>query len=252
MKSSICKTAQSCTRLSLLLLIPPFISLLVSCESNTQPNHAPTNTTEINIEKPEIDLAKPLVVSKNPKDLALCKAIDQTIDSSAFANARWGVIAIGLKNGRVACARDAQKLFNPASILKLLTSIVALDKLGSEFTVKTSLLAKDKIEQGTLKGNLILYGRGAPDFDDSSIAKLVSDLKKKGLNSIEGDIIGDESYFKGDGLGDGWTWNAAQWYYGAAASALSVNRNQITVSVQKGAPKSDSRFVELSGRGKRN
>jgi D-alanyl-D-alanine carboxypeptidase/D-alanyl-D-alanine-endopeptidase (penicillin-binding protein 4) len=67
------------------------------------------------------------------------------------------------------------------------------------------------------------------------------------LKSIKGDIVGDESYFTGDNLGDGWAWNEAQWYYGAASSALSINRNQATVTIQNGKPKSDSKYVELSG-----
>ena len=233
--------------LSFHFLVICFCTLLFSGCSKTvepQPDDEPPT---FDIPSAEINLAKPLEISQNPKDVALCQKVNATIDESEFRNARWGVIAIGLQDGRIICGRDAQKLFNPASIQKLLTSIVALDKLGDESRVRTSVYSKNKIENGVLKNDLVLYGRGAPDLDDAEISKLAASLNQKGLTKIEGDIVGDESYFKGDGLGDGWTWNAAQWYYGAAASALSINKNLVTVSLEKGKPKSDSKFVELSG-----
>ena len=152
-----------------------------------------------------------------------------------------------LKDGRVLAAKDAQKLFNPASAQKILTSVVALDKLGADFRWKTSVYAKSEIKDGILDGDLTLYGQGAPDFDDEGVGKLVGQLKAKGLREIKGDIIGDDSFFKGDKLGDGWTWNDVQWYYGAEASALSIDKNLAKITLQGGKPKSSSDFVEVSG-----
>ena len=208
-----------------------------------------SNLTEEDFTIPatNIDLVKPLEISNRPKDAALCQRINQTIENSRFSKARWGLIAIGLSDGRIICSKKATRLFSPASVHKLLTSIVSLDKLGDNYHSKTSIYVNGEIRDGVLKGNLYLYGRGAPDLDDTGLEKLVNQLKKQRLKKIEGDIIGDESYFKGDGLGDGWTWNVAQWYYGAAASALSVNENQVTVTLQNGRPKADEKFVDLSG-----
>lgn len=210
-------------------------------------NQSANNSATFEVPKPNINLEKPLEISGKPEDIALCKNIDEIIKQSEFSKARWGIIAISLKDGRVICGKDAQQLFTPASVQKLLTSIVALDKLGEEFRWKTSVYAKSEITGETLEGDLVLYGRGSPDFDDAKVNNLVNQLKQKGLKVIKGDIIGDESYFKGDNLGDGWTWNEAQWYYGAASSALSINQNQATVTIQNGKPKSDSKYVELSG-----
>ncbi len=225
--------------------------LISSCKFLDQNNsnafdQNPNNNT-FEIPKPNINLEKPLEISDKPADLKVCKNIDETIKQSEFSKARWGIIAISLNDGRVVCGREGQKLFNPASIQKILTSIVALDKLGIDYRWKTSVYGKSEIKNGTLDGDLILYGQGSPDFDDEQLNQLVRQLKQKGLKSIEGDIVGDESYFKGDNLGDGWTWNEAQWYYGAASSALSINQNQANVSIVNGKPKSDSKYVELSG-----
>ncbi len=48
---------------------------------------------------------------------------------------------------------------------------------------------------------------------------------------MKGNVIGDESYFRGDALGDGWQWTDLQWYFGAEASALSINGNEIDVNL---------------------
>jgi D-alanyl-D-alanine carboxypeptidase/D-alanyl-D-alanine-endopeptidase (penicillin-binding protein 4) len=225
--------------------------LFPSCQpvNSTDPANSGQNTGENSFQVPasEIDLEKPLEVSSAPEDVALCQKVDETIRRSEFPGARWGIIAVSLEDGRVVCGRNARQLFNPASIHKLLTSVVALDKLGGDLRWRTSVYAREIIKNGVLEGDLILYGRGAPDFDETALNKLVRQLKQKGLKEIRGDIIGDESYFTGDNLGDGWTWNAAQWYYGAAGSALSINDNKVVVSVEKGKPRADSKFVELSG-----
>lgn len=242
---------QKLSRLKLLRFITVvFLAIFFSaCSLPDAENSNSTNPAEqtFPVPTPNINLAKPLEISEKAEDVALAKKIDEIIGQSEFANARWGIFVLSLKDGRVLVAKDARKLFNPASIQKVLTSVVALDKLGEAFRWKTSVYAKEKIENGVLNGDLVLYGNGSPDFDDVALANLVQQLKQKGLKEIKGDVVGDESYFKGDNLGDGWTWNAAQWYYGAASSALSLNQNQVRVTLQNGKPQTDAKFVKLSG-----
>lgn len=221
---------------------------LSACFQNPNNNNSEITEQPPAIPTPNINLAEPLKISEKPEDVEKCKNINQIIEQSEFKNARWGYIAISLKDGRVACERDGRKLFNPASVQKILTSVVALDKLGADFRWKTLVYAKGEIENGVLNGDLILYGNGAPDFDAKGVENLVSQLKAKGLREVKGDIIGDESYFKGDDIGDGWAWNELQWYYGAAASALSFERNLETVSVSNGKVKTtpDAEEFEIS------
>lgn len=233
-----------------------FIALFSACRSSQQTTNSedisPTNEESFTVPTSNINLAKPLEISQQPEDVALAKKINELIETSEFSNARWGIFVVSLKDGRVLAARDAQKLFTPASVQKLLTSVVALDKLGAEFRWKTSFFASNKIENGVLDGDLILYGQGAPDLSDEGIENLVNQLKEKGLQKIKGNIIGDESYFKGDNLGDGWTWNELQWYYGAEASALSVNRNQVNLTLQNGKPTVSTNLMQVSGEVKPN
>ena len=237
----------------LLFIISGFIFSGCSSKQSTDTENSQTENilpdsenSEVAITSPNINLANPLVISDKPEDVAMCAEINEAIDKSQFSNARWGVFAVSLKDGRVVCSRDGRKLFNPASIQKTLTAIVALDKLGADFRWKTSIFAENQIEaDGTLNGNLILYGQGAPDFDSAALDNLISQLQAKGLKKVKGNIIGDESFFRGDTIGDGWTWNELQWYYGAEASALSFNDNQAFINVENGKPRTSTDYITV-------
>lgn len=203
--------------------------------------------SSLEITAPNINLANPLVVSRRPEDVALCAKINETIEKSPNANSRWGVFAVSLRDGRVLCERDGRKLFNPASIQKTLTAVVALDKLGADYRWKTSVYAANSIEpDGNLNGDLTLYGEGAPDFDSAALENLVNQLYDKGLRRVSGKIVGDASYFRGDSIGDGWTWNELQWYYGAEASALSFNENQAFVNVENGSGRASTDYLKVT------
>jgi len=232
-----------------LVLIFLYLIFVSACFSPDKPSQSETASpiSEENFEVPNtnINLAQPLVVSNQPKDVARCEKINKTIEESEFANARWGVITISLKDGRVVCEKEARKLFNPASIQKILISIVALDKLGAEFRWQTKILSGKEIENGILDGDITVYGQGAPDFDEVGLEDLANQLQAKGLKQVKGSVVGDESYFKGDDIGDGWTWNDLQWHYGAEAGALTFRENQANVFMKDGKPISSTDYLQV-------
>lgn len=181
---------------------------------------------------------KPTAAEKSspaqPTDLA--KRIDSAIDENGAA--RWGIFVISMSDGSTVYQRDGSKLFTPASNMKIYTTGVALDLLGADYRWRTSIYANSQPDaSGRVSGDLILYGRGAPDLvasskdeERGSLQKLADDLYARGVRSVGGNIIGDESYFRGDPLGDGWQWTDLQWYFGAEASALSINGNEVDVN----------------------
>jgi serine-type D-Ala-D-Ala carboxypeptidase/endopeptidase (penicillin-binding protein 4) len=171
---------------------------------------------------------------------SLSQSIDSVIDQSELASARWGVSVISLTTGREVYGRNASRLFIPASNMKIYTTGVALDLLGADYRWRTSAYARAQPDAtGVISGDLTLYGRGAPDLvaqakkdsNDSSLAQLADALYQRGIRQVGGNVIGDESYFRGERLGDGWPWTDLQWYFGAEASALSVNDNEIELSI---------------------
>lgn len=225
------------------------VFFLPACRSSSLAENPPIDSNAspaIELLVNDFQLPEKLEISSLPGDVALAQKINDIIDKGEFANARWGTIVISMKDGRVVTARDAQRLFTPASTLKLITVAAALDKLGADFRWKTSVYSSSKISEGKLTGDLVLYGRGAPDLSSERLTELAGTLKKTGLRQIEGDIVGDSSYFRGDGLGDGWLWGDAQWYYGAQAAALTFNDNQVDldVSAQNARVKTDQLKIE--------
>ena len=87
------------------------LCFLTACFNSSQNENTQPQETPIEIPTPNINLAKPLEISKLPADVRSCEKIDQSIDQSEFANARWGLMALSLKDGRVVCAREGQKSF---------------------------------------------------------------------------------------------------------------------------------------------
>ena len=184
----------------------------------------------------------------------LARRIDSAIDDGELASARWGVCVISMSDGSTLYQRNADKLFTPASNMKIYTTGVALDLLGADYRWRTSVYANAQPDaNGRIQGDLILYGRGAPDLvahseneDRGSLAKLADDLYARGVRSISGNLIGDESYFRGDPLGEGWQWTDLQWYFGAEASALSVNGNEVDVNLVPSGKTGEPPVVRVS------
>src|SRR6266576_6587498 len=190
--------------------------------------------------------------TKRIGDAALAELIDRALDQSDVRAARWGVFVMSLNDGRVLYSRDADKPFTPASNMKVYTTAVGLDLLGADYRWRTSVYAnKQPDANGLIAGDLMLYGRGAPDLisksrgDAPSLAKLADQLYQSGVREIRGQIIGDNSYFRGELFGIGWQWNDIQWYFGAEPSALSIDENSVEVTIGPGGKQGSSANVVI-------
>jgi D-alanyl-D-alanine carboxypeptidase/D-alanyl-D-alanine-endopeptidase (penicillin-binding protein 4) len=93
---------------------------------------------------------------------------------------------------------------------------------------------------------LILRGEGAPDFDNKALENLGAQLQEKGLRHIKGNVIGDSSYFRGEVIGEGWSWNDLQSDFGAEASALTYNQNQAFINVENGVGKTSTDYIRAT------
>ncbi len=162
------------------------------------------------------------------------------ISQPRYGPAAWGIKIVSLDTGKTVFEQNAGKYFSPASNAKLYTSALALDHLDADYRIKTSLYAAGRpTAEGALKGDLIIYGRGDPTIAASlnggdyykALEPLAEQLALSGVRRIEGDLIGDESFFKGPPMGSGWEWEDLQWYYGAEVSALTINDNALDLKV---------------------
>lgn len=103
------------------------------------------------------------------------------------------VIEVGQIQPRLAW-REREPV-NPASLMKLYTTGVALDKLGPAWTWQTPVYATGPIEHGVLQGNLVIVGRGDPSLTIERVWLLLRQVRARGVREVRGDIVLDSSAF---------------------------------------------------------
>jgi D-alanyl-D-alanine carboxypeptidase/D-alanyl-D-alanine-endopeptidase (penicillin-binding protein 4) len=165
------------------------------------------------------------------------------VEQPRFDAAMWGIKVAALDSGVVLFERYSKKLFVPASNSKLFTVALALDELGPEYRIRTSVYAREKPDgSGVLNSDLIVFGRGDPcitaRLHSGSIAAALEPLARAitnaGIRRVAGDLVGDSSYFVGPEYGAGWTWDDPQYYYGAELSSLTINDNILQAQIKPG------------------
>jgi len=180
-----------------------------------------------------------------PKTLPELQArISEILSKPELAPAMVGIKVVSLDTGRVIFAENADKLLRPASNMKLYTVAAALDRLSPDYRFVTSVYASTRPDvAGVVRGDLTIYGRGDPSiaarFNNGDYLKAIDDLAARiaaaGVKRVEGDIVGDESYFVGAKYGSGWNWEDLTWYYGAEVTPLTANDNALDLFVKPGA-----------------
>ncbi|WP_257236264.1 D-alanyl-D-alanine carboxypeptidase/D-alanyl-D-alanine endopeptidase [Nostoc sp. 'Peltigera malacea cyanobiont' DB3992] len=159
----------------------------------------------------------PTTTTKSICSTQLGTAIDAVINRPLFSRGRWGILIQPLSTGPTLYSRDAQKYFTPASNLKLLTTAAALQELGANFRIRTSIYQNGN-------GVLRVVGRGDPSFSDTELQKLAQQLKQKGINQIQ-QLSADDSYIQGDIVNPTWQWEDVQSSDGVPVSSFILNKN---------------------------
>ncbi|HVO35707.1 MAG TPA: D-alanyl-D-alanine carboxypeptidase/D-alanyl-D-alanine-endopeptidase [Gemmatimonadales bacterium] len=179
-----------------------------------------------------------------PEVASLAASLDSTLADPAFGRSSWGVVVESADSGQVLYRRDAERLFVPASNLKLLTAAAALVRLGADFRWTTTVLAGGARRGDTLAGDLLVVGRGDPTFavdatGDStdmlrSLRSWVDSLTMHGVHVIRGRVVGDASAFTDPPLGRGWAWDDLDADYAAPVGALQFNESVAWIEVTPG------------------
>ena len=112
---------------------------------------------------------------------------------------------------------------NPASVAKLVTTLVALDVLGPAYTWKTDVFLLGEVEDQVLKGDLLLKGYGDPYLVTERLWSMLREVRRAGVNRIEGSLLLDDSYFDVGPYDPGAFDNAPLRAYNVAPNALLMN-----------------------------
>ncbi len=165
--------------------------------------------------------------------------------------------------GRRSIRLNEGQLFQPASNTKLYTTAAAMALLGPETTFETKIVAKGVFGGAqTLTGNLVLVGAGDANLSGREIPYVAPALRPKvdkgapplpevnplryleamadqvaatGLKVVNGDVVGDDTLFPWEPYPQDWSIDDTVWGYGAPVSALTINDNQIEVTVTPAA-----------------
>lgn len=197
---------------------------------------------------PEAAAPKPTPNATGPTLEELQLKIRQKLFSPDVRRGRVGVKIVSLATGKVVFESDADKYFIPASNMKNFTIATAIERLGPDFKFITDIIGEGPVDPaGTVKGNVRIYGRGdismSTSFDPAfpsatnyfrALDMVADKLAAAGVKRIEGDLIGDESYFRGFAIPPTWEWDDLAAYYGASISALPMNDNVVDVSIRPG------------------
>jgi len=190
--------------------------------------------------------------------LASCSAADLarrldalTEDNRAIGFA--GIHVVDLASGKTLYRRNEDRLFLPASNLKLFTTALALDRLGSDYRFVTRLVREPSgdlllIGSGdpSLSGRVFPYRKDAPSGPPlQAIEDLAEQAVASGVHQIDGDIVGDDRLYPWDPYPPSWTQDDALRDYGAPVSALTVNENVVTISIEPGARPGDPASLSL-------
>lgn len=133
--------------------------------------------------------------------------LDKLLESKMFKTSQVGIMIWDLQADSCIYEHNERQLMRPASTMKLLTAITALDKLGGSYQFKTQLKYTGTIENGVLRGDVYCVGGMDPRFNSDDMAAFVNNLKEMGIDTIRGSVYADRSMKDADLLGEGWCWD---------------------------------------------
>ncbi|MDZ4673737.1 MAG: D-alanyl-D-alanine carboxypeptidase/D-alanyl-D-alanine-endopeptidase, partial [Gemmatimonadota bacterium] len=172
--------------------------------------------------------------------------VARLLDATPFNRNHWGLVVMD-PGGRILASRHPDQLFMPASNTKLLVSAAAAVLLPRGFTVKTSVYGGGPVVQGTVTGDLVLYGRGDPTLSkrcyagdtlqagvcqrdaEEPLRQLAQRLRRSGVTRIAGDLVGDGSWFEPLMVHPTWEVYDLNWWYAAPVSGLGIHDNAVSV-----------------------
>jgi serine-type D-Ala-D-Ala carboxypeptidase/endopeptidase (penicillin-binding protein 4) len=203
-------------------------------------NEVDTNATASNKPKVRTDVA------------AFRARVNAALAESHAQRAVWGILVEDQDSGEMLCDLNSDRSFAPASNAKIVTSILALSVLGPDYKFRTTLESNGTLtDDGRLSGDLFLRGRGDPSLSnrvfpysgntdrqgavESVLAELADAAVARGLREVDGDIVGDDSYFPYDPYPAGWSIGDIFFEFGAPVSAINFNDNTVSVTVQPAA-----------------
>ena len=142
-----------------------------------------------------------------PWHLAVKEELDHMLQADMFSTSQVGMMVYDLDADSVLYAHGERQLLRPASTMKVLTAIAAIDKLGGSYQFKTELCYTGEVSERTLHGSIHCVGGFDPRFNNDDMRAFVEGVRKMGVDTIRGYIYADKSMKDSDLAGEGWCWD---------------------------------------------
>jgi D-alanyl-D-alanine carboxypeptidase/D-alanyl-D-alanine-endopeptidase (penicillin-binding protein 4) len=215
-------------------------SVLASLSLLLTSSHAPAAAQALGAPS---ELSPGAAPAEAPAAYALRQDLASVLARASADGGRRALLVVSLDRGDTLFSQRADEPLAPASNLKLYTTAAALSYLGPDFRWSTYLVAQGEVREGVLLGDLVLYGTGDPTLSRRMtegaprvLAALADSLRMLGVRRVQGDVVGDGSYFGGQGVGEGWNPDDLRAWYAAPTGALNADEN---VAGGRGRPFAD-------------
>ena len=133
--------------------------------------------------------------------------IDRLLEADMFQTSQVGLMVYDLTADSVIYRHNERQMMRPASTMKLLTAIAAIDRLGGSYQTKTELCYTGHIANRTPEGDIYCVGGMDPLFNADDMSAFVESIRKMGVDTIRGHLYADKSMKDYDLLGEGWCWD---------------------------------------------
>ncbi len=149
--------------------------------------------------------------------------LDSLLTDPMFETSQVGVMVYDLDADSALYTYNHKQLMRPASCMKLVTAITALDQLGSKYDYQTHIYYTGHITGRTLVGNIYCVGGFDPSLTVDDVAILADCVRKLEIDSIRGLLIADRTMKEVEDYGEGWCWDDDN----PLLTALSIGRKNI-------------------------
>ena len=137
----------------------------------------------------------------------LRQKLDSLLNDPLFETTQVGLMVYDLTADQPVYQHHARQLMRPASTMKVITAITALDRLGGDCMFTTRLCYTGKIQKGKLTGNLYCVGGFDPLVTNNDIKDMVARLYEMGVDTLRGHVYADRSMKEAVDWGEGWCWD---------------------------------------------